>query len=67
MKSKLLLKKFFGVNDVFNVQKPDLANSDPVSSKTNFDEVLTHFEGSEFGFLKSRSYFPSLKNSIKQN
>ena len=56
MESKLLLKKFFGVNDVFNLQhKPDLANSDPVSSKTNFDEVLTHFEGSEFGFLKSRS------------
>ena len=40
--------------------KPDLANSVPVSSKRNFEEVLTHFEGSEFGFLKSRSYFPSL-------
>lgn len=41
VESKLLLKKFFGVNDVFNLQhKPDLANSDPVSSKTNFDEVL---------------------------
>ena len=61
MKSKLLPKENSGVNDVFNMQhKPDLANSDPVSSKTNFNEVLTRFEGSEFGFLKSRSYFPSL-------
>ena len=44
MKSKLLLKKFFGVNDVFSMQhKPDLANSDPISSKTNFNEVLYPF------------------------